>query len=47
MKKVIKHLNKTEGTNLADRKKLFNEIILTRGIGYDILRTVINNVKEK
>lgn len=45
MKQVLKHFNKPEGNNLNERKKLFNEIILTRDYGYDILRTVINQVK--
>lgn len=46
MKQVLKHFSKPEGSNLNERKKLFNEIILTRGIGYDTIRSVINNVKE-
>lgn len=45
MKQVLKYFNKPEGNNLNERKKLFNEIILTRDYGYDILRTVINQVK--
>lgn len=47
MKQVLKHFNKPEGNNLAERKKLFNEIVLDRNCGYDIIRNVINQVKEK
>lgn len=47
MKEVLKHFNKPEGTNLAERKKIFNEIVLDRNLGYDIIRNVINQTKEK
>lgn len=47
MKQVLKHFNKPEGNNLNERKKLFNEIILTRDYGYEIIRNVINQTKEK
>lgn len=46
MKQVLKYFNKPEGTNLTERKKLFNEIILTRDYGYGIIRNVINQAKE-
>lgn len=47
MKQVLQHFNKPEGNNLAERKKIFNEIVLDRNYGYDIIRNVINQVKEK
>lgn len=47
MKQVLKYFNKPEGTNLTERKKLFNEIILTRDYGYEIIHNVINQAKEK
>lgn len=45
MKEVLKHFNKPEGANLVERKKLFNEIILTKLYGYEIIRNVINQAK--
>lgn len=46
MKEVLKHFNKPDGKNLAERKKLFNEVVLDRNLGYDIIRNVINQTKE-
>lgn len=46
MKQVLKYFNKPEGVNLVERKKLFNEIILTKLYGYEIIRNVINQAKE-
>ncbi len=46
MKQVLKHFNKPEGTNLTERKKLFNEIILDRSYGFVYIRDVINQTKE-
>lgn len=47
MKQVLQHFNKPEGNNLVERKKIFNEIVLDKSQSYDIIRNVINQVKEK
>lgn len=44
---VLVALGSTEGSNPSKRKELFAKIVLTRGIGYDTIRNVINDVKEK
>ena len=42
---VLVALGSTEGSNPSKRKELFAKIVLTRGIGYDTIRNVINDVK--
>ena len=42
---VLVTLGSTEGSNPSKRKELFAKIVLTRGIGYDTIRNVINDVK--
>lgn len=47
MKQVLVYFNKPDGKNLQERKKIFSEIVLQRDLGYDKIRTVINQVKGK
>ena len=44
--KVLATLGSTEGSNPAKRKELFAKLVLNRSLGYDTIRTVINQVKE-
>lgn len=45
MKQVLQHFNKEDGRNATERKKIFQEIVLNRAYNYDMIRTVINEVK--
>lgn len=45
MKQVLQHFNKEDGKNATERKKIFQEIVLNRAYNYDMIRTVINDVK--
>lgn len=46
MKLVLEHFGKSDGKNLTERKKIFAEIVLQRDLGYDTIRTVIDQTKE-
>lgn len=43
---VLSQLESPQGSNPAKRKELFSKIILTRTLGYETIRDVINQVKE-
>lgn len=45
--KVLKELGGENGSNATERLKLFKARILDRSLGYVIIRTTINSVKEK
>lgn len=44
---VLVKLGSTEGSNPAKRKELFSKLVLTRSLGFDTIKSVITNVKEK
>lgn len=45
--KVLLALGQTAGKNGAERKKLFQKMLLTRTHSYDTIRNIINNAKER
>jgi hypothetical protein len=46
MKSVLEGLGRQDGKNLTERKKIFQEIVLDRKLGYEIIISEINKVKE-
>lgn len=44
--KVLELLGSETGSNPQKRKELFSKLVLTRNLGYEIIRNVINQVKE-
>jgi hypothetical protein len=46
MKSVLEGLGRQDGKNLTERKKIFQEIVLDRKLGYEIIISAINKVKE-
>lgn len=47
MKQVLETFGKSDGKNLAERKKIFSDIILDRSLGYEKIREVITKVKNE
>jgi hypothetical protein len=46
MKFVLESFNKSDGRNAVERKKIFQEIVLQRDLGFDTIRSVITKAKE-
>lgn len=45
--KVLSELGSKVGKNLKERKELFSKIILDRNLGYDRIKSVINEVQKE
>lgn len=45
MKDVLEHFGKKDGKNAVERKKIFNELVLDRSLGYDKIKDVISKAQ--
>jgi hypothetical protein len=46
MKFVLESFNKSDGRNAVERKKIFQDVVLQRGLGFDTIKSVITKAKE-